>query len=152
MTAQNSRESDLKQAIWNYYDRCWHKADFSVVDEFAEGFEACSNNLWTIDGPEGIKASMSRLVNGISGLTGQIEEWFFQLDVTDADFGTCDRVTIWWRLDGRFTGQMSGIAPTGEPVTISGASLLWLRSGKLIAARACSDIYQQLGSLPKETA
>lgn len=149
MTTPETREAALREAIWNYYDRCWHYADYSVVDEFAGGFEVCTNNLWTINGPEGIKASMARLVNGISNLKGRIDEWFFQFDYEDPDFGRCDRVTVWWGIDGDFTGEMSGITPTGAPVSITGSSLLWLREGRLIAARACSDIYQQLGSLPK---
>ncbi len=142
-------EADLKAAIWDYYDTCWHKGDFSIVDRFAPSFGQCGNNLWDIDGPEGIKTSMRRLRSGLNGLSGEITDWFFDLGANDPDIGPCDRVTIWWTIHGTFSGEMMGIAPTGKPVTITGASLLWLVDGKLVAARASSDIYQALGALPK---
>lgn len=152
MTSDNNplepKEAELKSLIWKYYDSCWHKGDFSIVDKFAGQFESCDNNLWKINGKQGIKDSMARLRSGLFNLRGEIEEWFFQVDYQDDDFGFCDRVTIWWRIEGKFTGEIEGISPTGKFVTVRGSSLLWLKDKKLVAARACSNIYQQLGSLP----
>lgn len=144
-----SRQETLQTAIWEYYDLCWNQGDFSVVERFAGDFEVCSNNLWAIEGPDGIKASMKRLRDSISDMRGCIDEWFFQIDVDDTIFGRCDRVNIWWTIKGRFDRKIMGICPTGKWVTIRGSSLLWLRENRLVGARACSDIYQQLGSLPQ---
>lgn len=146
----DDREQTIKDLVWRYYDDCWNRGDFAIVDEFAGRFETCGNNLWSIDGPEGIKASMQRLRDGLSDLSGRIDEWFVQTDVSDPRFGLCDRLSIWWTVEGRFNGEIMGIAPTGKNVVISGSSLLWLKDMKLIAARACSDIYQKLGSLPPD--
>jgi len=142
-------EEKLKSWIWRYYNDCWNRGDFSIVDEIAGDFQACSNNLWAIQGPEGIKESMGRLRFAFPDMKGEIEEYYIKVNVPSELGVACDKVTIWWNIRGSFLGEIEGISPTGKPVKIAGVSMLFIDNFKLIAARAVSDIYQVLGSLPQ---
>jgi predicted ester cyclase len=59
-----------------------------------------------------------------------------------------DKVCLWWKWSGTFDGELCGIKPTGQFVTVRGASLLLVKNFKLISAQAVSDIYQVVGQLP----
>ena len=142
------RANKIKEWIWTYYDTALNKQDLSIVDQIAEPFEACVNNLWTINGPEDIKRSIGRTFHAFTGAQISIDTYVIEQDV-DTDIGVrCDRANIWWEITGIFENELMGIPSTGERVTYGGTSLLYIRDFKLIAARAYSDIYQKLGQLP----
>lgn len=147
----SSRVDALKEWTLNYYDAALNKGDMSIVDEIAEGtFTYCKNNIWPIEGAEGIKASMTRIRNAVPDVHFTIEEFFIEENTTVDDNLIADQVCIWWNWTGTFKGELRGIKPTGKFLTVHGASLLFVKDFKLIGARAVSDIYQAVGQLPPE--
>jgi predicted ester cyclase len=120
----------------------------TVVDEICGDAFLCTNNLWQIEGADGIKDSMSRIRRSFSDIHFTIQEYFIEQNVLLEQGLVADKVCIWWYWTGTFNGELRGIKPTGQFLTVQGASLLWVKDFKLISARALSDVYQVIGQLP----
>jgi predicted ester cyclase len=146
-SVRQSREDLLKAWTEQYYDRALNKGDMTVVDEICGDAFLCINNLWQIEGADGIKASMNRIRSAFSDVRFTIEEYFIEENVLLQE-SVADKVCIWWSWTGTFNGELSGIQPTSEFLTVHGASLLLVKDFKLIGARALSDVYQIIGQLP----
>jgi predicted ester cyclase len=142
-----SRKELLKAWTEQYYDRALNKGDMTVVDEICGDAFLCNNNLWQIEGADGIKTSMKRIRSAFPDVNFTIEEFLIEENVAGQGF-VADKVCIWWNWTGTFNGKLRGIQPTGEFLTVHGASLLWVKDFKLVGARALSSVYQAVGQLP----
>jgi predicted ester cyclase len=144
----SSRAKMIRDWTEQYYDRALNKGDMGVVDEICGEAFLCNNNLWRIEGADGIKASMTRIRNAFSNVHFTIEEYFIEENTTIAGGLIADKVSIWWSWTGHFDGELNGIKPSGKFLKVHGASLLIVKDFKLIGARAVSDMYQVIGQLP----
>ena len=64
-----------------------------------------------------------------------------------------DDVFVQWRLQGRHTGPLLGIAPTGKELTIDGMDHFVLRDGRVVSNFVVFDRFQyaqQLGMMPPD--
>jgi predicted ester cyclase len=62
-----------------------------------------------------------------------------------------DTVVSRWTGRGTHTGDLMGIAPTGEQVTVTGISIQRIANGKIVEAWSTYDMlgmFQQLGVVP----
>jgi steroid delta-isomerase-like uncharacterized protein len=62
-----------------------------------------------------------------------------------------DRAVLVWTLRGTHRGELSGVAPTGKAVTVTGISVYRIAEGKLAEIWVQSDtlgLLQQIGAIP----
>ena len=142
------KQAAIEKLVREYYSRTVNSGDFRILDEMIGDFTACANNLWSIEGVEGIRASIERTRAAFSEINFEITDFFMKEDVEVEPGGKVDLISIWWQVSGIHTGELVGIEPSKKPIKYHGASLLYFQDYKMVGARALSDIYQQLGQLP----
>lgn len=62
-----------------------------------------------------------------------------------------DRAAIHWRARGTQADEFFGVPPTGKAFDIQGVTLIRVRDGQIVEARAIADrlgLMQQLGAIP----
>ena len=67
--------------------------------------------------------------------------------------GEGDDVLLHWRLTGKHTGPMLGVAPTGRPVAVDGVDHFVLRDGKVVSVSVIAnemDVARQFGMMPPD--
>ena len=97
----------------------------------------------TVRGADEIAAYFAEAFAGIS-------DWNMEIvGLTAQD----DDVFVQWRLQGRHTGPLLGIAPTGKELTIDGMDHFVLRDGRVVSNFVVFDRFQyaqQLGMMPPD--
>jgi glyoxylase-like metal-dependent hydrolase (beta-lactamase superfamily II)/ketosteroid isomerase-like protein len=93
--------------------------------------------------PEGVRAY-------IGGLIGAMPDMAMEIVETTTEGERC---AVHWRMKGTFAGPeaMSGVAPTGDPVTIEGVDVLTIRDGLIQSNEAFPDglgFARQVGLMP----
>jgi steroid delta-isomerase-like uncharacterized protein len=66
-------------------------------------------------------------------------------------FAEGDKVAFVWTLRGTHRGELSGVAPTGKDVTVTGISVYRITDGKMVEIWVQSDtlgLLQQIGAIP----
>ena len=97
----------------------------------------------TTRGPE---ESATYLEGQFAALTG----WHMEIV---AIAGEGDDVFVHWRLTGKHTGPMFGVAPTGKPLAVEGIDHFVLRDGKVVSIYVGTDgmeIARQFGMMPPD--
>jgi glyoxylase-like metal-dependent hydrolase (beta-lactamase superfamily II)/predicted ester cyclase len=125
--AINARELDAAVAMW------------------ADGGRETVRGQVDVIAPEGVRAFIGELLGAVPDLR-------FELVSTTAQDERCG---VQWRLTGTFAGpgSLSGIAPTGDPVTLEGFDLLRVRDGLIESNDAFPDsiaLPRQIGMLPAQ--
>ncbi|MGO8905423.1 MAG: MBL fold metallo-hydrolase [Solirubrobacteraceae bacterium] len=125
--AINARELDAAVAMW------------------ADGGRETVRGQVDVIAPEGVRAFIGQLLGAVPDLR-------FELVSTTAQDERCG---VQWRLTGTFAGpgSLSGIAPTGDPVTLEGFDLLRVRDGLIESNDAFPDsiaLPRQIGMLPAQ--
>ena len=67
--------------------------------------------------------------------------------------GEGDDVLLHWRLTGKHTGMMFGVAPTGKPLAVDGVDHFVLRDGKVVSVSVITDemdVARQFGLMPPD--
>jgi steroid delta-isomerase-like uncharacterized protein len=133
-----------KNAVRRLFDEVWNKSNLPVADElFAPTY--VHHDASTPDvgrGPEGEKKRATLYRNAFPDLRFTIENMFAEGDT----------VVARWSCRGTHKGELSGIAPTGKPFTISGATFARFASGKMVEGHVNWDalgLMQQLGVVPE---
>jgi hydroxyacylglutathione hydrolase len=97
------------------------------------------------EGPDGVRAFFGELFRAMPDFAFRVES------VTAED----DRVAVRWTASATFSGTASflGIAPTGQPVALTGLDLLRVRDGQIVHNDAFTDglgLARQLGMMPAQ--
>jgi glyoxylase-like metal-dependent hydrolase (beta-lactamase superfamily II)/predicted ester cyclase len=121
-----------------------HNLD-AAVEMWAPGGRENVRGQTDVTAPEGVRAF-------IGDLLGAVPDVRFELLSTTTQE---DRCAVLWRLTGTFAGpgSLSGIAPTGHPLTMEGIDLLTVRDGLIQANDAFPDsiaLPRQIGMLPAQ--
>ena len=119
-----------------------HDLDAAVA-MWAEGGRENVRGQAELVAPEGVREFFGSLLGAIPDLVVEI------LSTTTQD----DRCTVQWRFSGTFAGpgHLSGVAPTGDPVTLEGLDLVTVRDGLIQSLDAFTDtmnLPRQIGMMP----
>lgn len=147
-----ARAAELERWAYDWYERAVNQYDLSVIDEKASETFGCDNTtLWAVRGIKGNYESYERIHTAFPDGHFHIDDLFVKPDPVGGD-----TITVWYTFTGTHTGPLvlegdrGTIPPTGRSVSVGGASLLYLQDWKMVAARAISDMMQQLGVMPPE--
>ena len=97
----------------------------------------------TVRGPEQSAAYLNAQFAALKG---------WQMDII-AMAGEGDDVFVRWRLTGRHTGPLFGVAPTGRPIAVDGIDHFVLRDGKIARLFVGTDgmaFARQIGLMPAD--
>jgi len=92
-------------------------------------------------GPEGVKQFLAPILAGLSNSQGTIEH----LVAED------DKVAVWATFTGTHTGELAGVSPTGNQVSILVTSIIRIAGGKFAEEWELADgltMMQQIGAIP----
>ncbi len=133
-----------KAVVRRLLDEVWNKGNLSLVDElFTPNFEfhdASTPDLGR--GPESEKKRVTLYRNAFPDLRLTIEDMIAEGET----------VVTRWSCRGTHKGDLSGIAPTGKQITISGITVGRFANGKIAQGYANWDalgLMQQLGVVPQ---
>jgi steroid delta-isomerase-like uncharacterized protein len=133
-----------KAVVHRLLDEVWNKGNLSLVDElFTPNFEfhdASTPDLGR--GPESEKKRVTLYRNAFPDLRITIEDMIAEGET----------VVTRWSCRGTHKGDLSGIAPTGKQITISGITVGRFANGKIAQGYANWDalgLMQQLGVVPQ---
>jgi steroid delta-isomerase-like uncharacterized protein len=129
-----------KAIVRRLFEEVWNKGNLQVADELF-GPNYAHHDPSTPDvgrGPEGEKKRATLYRNAFQDLRLTIEELF-------ADGET---VAVRWNCRGTHKGELSGLAPTGKQISITGISIARFAGGKMVEGWVNWDalgLMQQLG-------
>ena len=133
-----------KDVVRRLMEEVWNKGNLSIVDEFfTPNYE--HHDPSTPDfgrGPESEKKRATLYRNAFPDVRLTIEDIIAEGETVIAR----------WSCRGTHKGDLSGIAPTGKPFTISGVSIARFANGKMVEAWVNWDalgLMQQLGVVPE---
>lgn len=133
-----------KNAVRRLIEEVWNKGNLAVTEElFAPNY--IHHDASTPDvglGPDSEKKRATLYRNAFPD---------FRLTIEDI-IAEGETVVARWSCRGTHKGDLSGIAPTGKPFTISGISIARFASGKMVEGFINWDalgMMQQLGVVPQ---
>jgi len=132
-----------KTVARRWIEELWNKGNLSVADEvLAPTYVHIDPSTPDLGGgPEGEKKRVTLYRTAFPDLHLNIDDLIAE----------SDKVVIRWTCRGTHRGELSGIAPTGKPITLTGVSLCRLANGKAVEGRVNWDalgMFQQLGIAP----
>lgn len=135
-------EEENKTIARRFNDEVWDKGDESALEElFAEDAVDHGAIPGQPPGREGHKYQLTLFRNA-----------FPDLHVTTEDiFSEGDKVASRWTARGTHQGELMGIPPTGNEVTITGIDVLRIAEGRIVERWSQSndlEMMQQLGVVP----
>jgi steroid delta-isomerase-like uncharacterized protein len=133
-----------KAIVRRLVEELWNKGNLSVADElFAPNYE--HHDASTLDfgrGPESEKKRATLYRTAFPDIQLTMEEVIAEGEI----------VMTRWSCRGTHKGDLSGIAPTGKQITISGVTIARLANGKMAEGWVNWDalgLMQQLGVVPE---
>ena len=133
-----------KAIVRRLVEELWNKGNLSVADElFAPNYE--HHDASTLDfgrGPESEKKRATLYRTAFPDVRLIIEDIIAEGEI----------VMTRWSCRGTHKGDLSGIAPTGKQITISGVTIARLANGKMAEGWVNWDalgLMQQLGVVPE---
>ena len=133
-----------KNVVRRLFEEVWNKGNLNVTDElFASTYvhhDASTPDLGR--GPESEKKRATLYRTAFPDLRLTIEDILAEGETVMAR----------WSCRGTHKGDLSGIAPTGKPFTISGVSIAHFAGGKMVEGYVNWDalgLMQQLGVVPE---
>jgi len=133
-----------KTAVRRLFDELWNKNNLPVADElFAPTYT--HHDASTPDfgrGPESEKKRAALYRNAFPDIRLTIDDLIAEGETVMAR----------WSCRGTHKGDLTGIAPTGKQVTISGVSIARFENGKMVEGYVNWDalgLMQQLGVVPQ---
>jgi len=113
--------------------------------------------LWSPGGRENVRGQIDTTApegvrSYIGGLIGAMPDMQMEIAQTTTEGERC---AVHWRMKGTFAGPeaMSGVAPTGDPVTIEGVDVLTVSDGLIHSNEAFPDglgFARQVGLMPEQ--
>jgi steroid delta-isomerase-like uncharacterized protein len=133
-----------KAIVRRLFEELWNKGNLSLADElFAPNYE--HHDASTLDfgrGPESEKKRATLYRTAFPDIQLTMEEVIAEGEI----------VMTRWSCRGTHKGDLSGIAPTGKRINISGVTIARLANGKMAESWVNWDalgLMQQLGVLPE---
>lgn len=133
-----------KAIVRRLVEELWNKGNLSVADElFAPNYE--HHDASTLDfgrGPESEKKRATLYRTAFPDIRLMIEDI-----ITEGE-----KVMARWSCQGTHKGDLSGIAPTGKQIKISGVTIARLANGRMAEGWVNWDalgLMQQLGIVPE---
>ena len=133
-----------KFVIRRSFEELWNKGNLSLADElFAPNYE--HHDASTLDfgrGPESEKKRATLYRTAFPDIQLTMEEVIAEGEI----------VMTRWSCRGTHKGDLSGIAPTGKQINISGVTIARLANGKMAESWVNWDalgLMQQLGIVPE---
>jgi steroid delta-isomerase-like uncharacterized protein len=135
-----------KNIVRRLVEEVWNKGNLHVADElFAPSYTHHDASTPDVGrGPESEKKRATLYRTAFPDFRLTIEDIIAEGEI----------VTARWSCRGTHKGDLSGIAPTGKPFTISGVSIARFANGKMVEAWVNWDalgLMQQLGVVPQLT-
>ena len=131
-----------KALISRFNEEVWNKGNLAVIDEVFAG-----DCVWH-SAPPGMPANRDGLRQMIAGFRGAFSE---ARSTVDEQIAEGDKVAWRWTFEGKHTGELMGIPPTGRRVTFTGVSIDRIVGGRSVERRDSADmlgLMQQLGAIP----
>ena len=133
-----------KNVVRRLFEELWNKGNLPVADElFAQNYSHHDSSTPEFGrGPESEKKRATLYRTAFPALHLTIEDVIAEGETVMAR----------WSCRGTHKGDLSGIAPTGKPFTISGISIARFASGKMVEGWVNWDglgLMQQLGVVPE---
>jgi steroid delta-isomerase-like uncharacterized protein len=133
-----------RAVVRRLFDEVWNKGNLSVADElFAPNY--AHHDASTPDvghGPEGEKKRATLYRTAFPDLQLMTEDMISEGET----------VVIRWSCQGTHKGDLSGIAPTGKRINLTGVSIARFAGGKMVEGWVSWDalgMFQQLGVVPQ---
>ena len=133
-----------KAIVRRLFEELWNKGNLSLADElFAPNYE--HHDASTLDfgrGPDSEKKRATLYRTAFPDIHLTMEEVIAEGEI----------VMTRWSCRGTHKGDLSGIAPTGKQINISGVTIARLANGKLAESWVNWDalgLMQQLGVVPE---
>ena len=124
------------------FEEVINKGNLDIIPQlFAPSYTYQSPLGMEIKGAEGFKQAMTMMLTAFPDLHFTIDDIF----------GEGDRVATRGTMQGTFTGELMGIAPTGKKLKISDLLITRWADGKEVEGWGSMDtlsFYQQLGITP----
>lgn len=135
---------DNEKLVRRLTTEVWENENFDVIDELvAEDYVLHDSSLpEPVRGPDGYR-EMAEMGAGM--VDGQID--------IDQVITTDDLVVSRWTQKGTHTGEMAGIEPTNEEVTITGIDISRVEDGKLVESWQevnMLNMLMQIGAIPED--
>jgi steroid delta-isomerase-like uncharacterized protein len=133
-----------KTNVRRLFDELWNKGNLPVADELIAPIYT-HHDASTPDvgrGPESEKKRVALYRTAFNDLRLTVEDMIAEGET----------VVARWSCRGTHKGDLSGIAPTGKPITISGVSIARFDNGKMVEGFVNWDalgMMQQLGVVPQ---
>ena len=141
--------ADNKELVRRMIEEGFNEGNLDVADELvAEDFRMHEAGIEEpLRGPEGVKEVLGTYKNAFPDARIEIQELVAEEDA----------VVVRWRASGTHEGDLMGIEPTGNEVSIVGMEMYHVRDGKAIEGWEIFDgltMMQQLGvvEMPGEAA
>jgi len=135
---------DNKAMVRRLIEDVWNKGNLPVVDELIASTYTCHDPSTPElgRGPELEKKRVTLYRTAFPNLRVDIEDMIAEREM----------VVARWTIRGTHKGDLSGIAPTGKNITLSGIGICRLSGGKIVESWDNWDalgMYQQLGVAPE---
>ena len=130
-----------KALYWRIYDTILNKRDLSIIDEVVVPNYVYHNPHNPMNGPDELKQGMGMFLTAFPDMHFTIEEMTAE----------GDKVVKRWKAVATHTGELMGIPPTGNQVTMTGMSMARFADGKLAEEWEAMDtlgLMQQIGAIP----
>jgi len=130
-----------KAVVRRLIEEAYNKGNLAVVDECTAVDFVFHGAAQELKGPEGAKQLITTLRTAFPDIHMTIDDIVAEGDIVAHRF----------TYHGTFTGELSGIAPTGKQFKITMAGFTRLAGGKQVEGWAYGDssaLYQQLGVTP----
>jgi steroid delta-isomerase-like uncharacterized protein len=133
---------DHKRVVRRVIEEAWNKGEMAVVNEVVAPdyvFRVAAGQEYK--GPEGLAQSVKMYRTAMPD---------FHITIDDI-LADGDRVACRFTLQGTFTNELMGIAPTGKRFALTGAVFVRFKDGKEVEALEFFDqlsMFQQLGIKP----
>ena len=131
-----------KMLARHLFEEVWNSKNLDVLDEMVAPNFVFHNSVQTLYGPEGFKQFARTYHTAFPQAHFTIEDVIAEGDT----------VVLRWTAHGTQSGELLGIPPTGNQVTVTGITITLFSNGKNVESWGEFDalgMLQQIGVIPK---
>lgn len=131
-----------KAIVARLWEEIWNQGRLEAADALVSDDFVLRLPTGEFHGPAGLKTWVDLIRAGLPDVRFTVEQ----------SLAEGDSVVNRWSAKATHTGELLGIPPTGNPVTMTGTSIFRVANGKILEDRAAEDILgllQQIKALPQ---